>query len=701
MNRVSKAEKIYKNKELYFVILFFILSSLLRTLLALLYCEFTVFFDELVHWKIANNIANGSGIALRGYKIPRTDILYSLIISITGWIKDPIFAHKIVFVLNSLMMSSVVFPVYLLSKKLKVERKYIYIIILLSILVPELTYTGMALQENLMYPLAIWYFVIFLYTLEHFSKLRNYVILALACFTLCLVKDFSLSFFVGTTLFLITKLFIEKEERKKYGKAIGIYMFSFLSIWLVYRYFINIVTAEEALILSNSSIFSRIKDNLLNFEKLVRMVYPAIVYFIFAITFFGFFTILVPITQFKKLCQQGKDLIIISGFILFSYIGVICSTITITENYDSTSIRIHYRYFFFLFLPFLIVFLSLGKNIKINLNLLICTILYFIVLGYINLIPAPGSVIDFPTGAILKKFNSEMLKITIPLLFILIISILYILLKYQYIKLFLSVSLGILIFLFVNSNFITYRMLNEAKNFQKNEVEDAVKINKYIKENKNPTDLLIIGNTNFSTCLTEQYLEETYKVTTLNNFKQILSSENFNGLTMVGLNKDYISEKSYSPQYIITEEKIQIEGYKKINLELSKYYMYEKDDKKNQMSATIIPINIYEDYWVNKNCNIMIGGLKEEISTKVEITVDTIFEDEMKIKIVDTTGNTQEIVAAPTRNTYVLTIYKNANENGFKITLSTQNSYVPDNGDVRELSFRVLSINKVEEETKN
>lgn len=675
----------------------FILSSVFRSILGLKNAEFSVFFDEVLHWNIAKSLISGKGIAFRGVMVARYDILYSFFISFANIVDNTENAYHIALVINAILMSTTIFPVYLFARKAGLSKNYSYGMSCFSVLIPEMTYTCSIVQENLMYPMAIWYFVIFLYVIEDIEKNKKVAGLAIFAFLLCLVKDFALAFFCGTVLFFILE-FIIKNNSVKILKALFVYIFVFLIFWIGYRKIINFYTYDANIISKSSSIFDSILK--LKIKDLIRMIYPIVVYIVATITFWGVFPIIVLVSLFEKLDEKLKNILKLTGFLFLSYIGVISKVITLSENYDSLTIRIHYRYYFFLIIPVMICFLLVRDKIEVNLKLILLLCLFITLLKTVNSIPTMGSKIDCPIADIFRYMDSDMLKTTVIVLFIIFIAFLFYLLFIKKMILFKVALFLFFLVLFLGDMILGYQTLHPIKEANYNKREEINIINNYIGKRKD-NQILLLGNNDHFTFFLESYLQNLYYLIT--EEEMILTEErnSLQGAVLEGFKTKFLYQTENNPQFIIAGKELNFDGYAQVDLGISNYYLYERNGETVDFSTMPVIKGRYSDNWVNKKCEVIFFDNVEKESLKIEFMVDTYFEDEMEIIVTDGTGYSQSIIATYSRNRYEIEVYKETGESKYLIEFSTKNSYIPSdyykNGskDTRELSFRLFDINKI------
>jgi 4-amino-4-deoxy-L-arabinose transferase-like glycosyltransferase len=156
---------------------------LLHFVLALAFRAPFVFADELLYTKLARSIASGGGFTIDGVASSYPP-LYSLVLApLTRLRPDPAQAYTAAQVLNVVLMSAAVAPVYVLARRVLPERDRVAAVVLSS-LAPFALYSGLVLSESLAYLLFTISLVAWLRAVEHPGLRREVPALAatgLAC----------------------------------------------------------------------------------------------------------------------------------------------------------------------------------------------------------------------------------------------------------------------------------------------------------------------------------------------------------------------------------------------------------------------------------------------------------------------------------------------------------------------------------------
>jgi len=589
---MMKIKTFFKNENnvKYLVIATFFLSVILRTILGIAFGQINVFYDELLHWNLSKAVHYSLGNNFRNDILNYKEILYSMVISFSHYFGNPETQYFVAVGINSVLMSSVVFPIYLMSLKFINNKHQAGFIAFISIMIPEMFYTSKIIQENLYYPMVIWFFFLFIVLiLKNQYKIANVIILSNYVYLISLCKQMALNIFAGVILYyLLQFFFFDKENRKKCVRSIIWFITIFLGLKVVYEIIFNLLN-NLSTVSSSETTISVILGNLLDPWLLCELIFPAISYILMSILFFGFFTVLLPLSITKKLNKKERNLLLIIGTIFISTIAVICLRIIPSENLEDVTIRFHFRYLFFLLIPLLILFFSIYPKIvsgAANKKAAIMSVIFGLLLNYISIIPAKGSRIDCVGANYIKYlFDDEAMINTLHMLILISISICLYLLYRKKIKLLYSIIIVSIIIFGIVSNCYTYSLSYTSKQQAVSKKEDALAINEYFGETiaSDMNSLLIISDTNVSCAQFEVYLQyPNYYYSKTKDFGEYIESnsgESFENLNLYSFNHLFYNKDIGYPKYIITAKKtLEIQGYDKVELVLKNYFLYSKNN---------------------------------------------------------------------------------------------------------------------------
>jgi glycosyltransferase involved in cell wall biosynthesis/4-amino-4-deoxy-L-arabinose transferase-like glycosyltransferase len=137
-----------------------------------------IMVDELIYSDMARSFADTGHFLIRGEHADYGPV-YPLLLSIPYKLFGPIVdVYRGARIVNVLTMTSVVFPAYLLARRV-VRPATALAAAALAVAVPDLVYTGTLMTENAFYPIAIWLALALVAALERPTLLRQVLVLAL------------------------------------------------------------------------------------------------------------------------------------------------------------------------------------------------------------------------------------------------------------------------------------------------------------------------------------------------------------------------------------------------------------------------------------------------------------------------------------------------------------------------------------------
>jgi len=215
------------NKYLRFLIFFYFLIVIIKIILSFSVPYLVYIGDEVAYFQISRQITSGDfSFKLYGKPIFYPP-LYSISILITGFI-DKLIAVPMVKIINSFLSTSIIFPVYFISKEFFKKKDVIYSPIL-SVFIPEsFIYSFTILSENLYYPMFILTFYLFFKALTNKDKKLD-LLCGISLGLLILTR--AIGVVLLFTVFLVTLI------KKKFFKKYRIFLFTFIILipWFIHN----------------------------------------------------------------------------------------------------------------------------------------------------------------------------------------------------------------------------------------------------------------------------------------------------------------------------------------------------------------------------------------------------------------------------------------------------------------------------------
>lgn len=374
-----------KNAMIWLWILFALGAALRFGLALALSANPFVMPDELLYSNIARSLISGDGVSFRNQPVAFTNLLYSFLISPVYAFAPPGLEFRAIQIFNALAMNAAVFPAYFLSKRLLQDKKFIWGITVVSILLPDMILANRIMAEAVMYPLFL--FVVYR-IFRRFDGEDNTVggalVLSAAAFFLMECKAIAAVIpvvFAGMLLFDFIVSYRKKESRIAGKPAfrrdlryilvfIGAFLLMMLSARIVNQYIWG-VDYGKSFYLSGS--------NALTLEHIKRTIPGILLYLFFVPVAMGVFPLLVPASGIRLFTANRQKQLL---FTLLSLAGYILAAVYIFFDQETIGNdwqgRIHIRYVF-MYLPVLLAFFFAPalEKYKINFGLYVSAAFLF------------------------------------------------------------------------------------------------------------------------------------------------------------------------------------------------------------------------------------------------------------------------------------------------------------------------------------
>lgn len=415
------------------IILLFLAASIAHFLFANYYKVIYIYPDELRYYDIARSIWKNHTISILNNSTDFQKILYSLIISPAFAYSDVRMQQIAIAGINSFVVCSGVFPVYLISRQfLRSDKRVIYVCVL-YLLFSDLTYVCTFMSENLYIPMGLWAVYLLILECERLEYPGNNPLKdVLKCWgtgvylwLLYLCKEIGAAFLIGY-IFYILCLFI---RQKKFN---GMMMHHALAMIL------GFVTpfAFSKLTIYRGLGNSYHQQNIGIMTDVGNFFYGdyGIFYYLFMIlAAYTPFVLIIPLLSRKQLSKKIRHFYYYLAIVLFISVAAIAYTITIREDSWMTNPRLHLRYLGCLYLPFVIAFLSSteseinipAKKLAVGVFGTIAWLAYFLVL-YPHIIIDNSVTVDQTTLRFLSDNNSTAYQFGSLLLYASIMAIIFI-----------------------------------------------------------------------------------------------------------------------------------------------------------------------------------------------------------------------------------------------------------------------------------
>ncbi|HEY3543723.1 MAG TPA: glycosyltransferase family 4 protein [Gaiellaceae bacterium] len=167
-----------------------------------------IMVDELVYSDTARSIADGAGFTIRGHAAGY-GYVYPLLLAIPYAVADRVAdVYAFARVLNALVICSVVFPVYLLARRV-VRMEAALAAAALAVAAPATVYAASLMTENVFYPLFAWFVLALVAVLDAPTLRRQLIVLAL-CVLLFLTRAQAIVLFAAVLTAPLALAWIER-----------------------------------------------------------------------------------------------------------------------------------------------------------------------------------------------------------------------------------------------------------------------------------------------------------------------------------------------------------------------------------------------------------------------------------------------------------------------------------------------------------
>lgn len=351
-----------KKRSAAILLVVFAVSIILHSLL-LKPIWYKIWGDELLYTDMARSFANDGTFKFANMYGPNGAYLYPLLLSIVFKFYDAETINITTRFLGVILMSSAVFPTYLLAKEMKYKDKCAYVFSVVSIALPDMLQSLFTVTEVIAYPLFMWTIYFFYKDSEDAKPNRNTVAFSLLVFLSYLTRSLNMAFFLAYCIYSIVIICCftkEKKSQKAIMQGMKLVVFSsiFISLYLIVPKVLvtmGIISNTENAAMNSgiTMLISGIVDDL--FTNMVTWSYGVLWYLFFALIGFGIFTVLIPITyKYEEL--KNKRLNLFLGLLLISFICAIVVLIhAVEEPITHEEKRVHFRYIFYFFIPYLLL----------------------------------------------------------------------------------------------------------------------------------------------------------------------------------------------------------------------------------------------------------------------------------------------------------------------------------------------------------
>lgn len=380
----------------------FVLSSVVRFCLSDFPKCIGVLPDEVRYLNLAASLFNEGQLVERGGFSSFQKILYPLALSPAFLADDPLLRVRLIALLNSIYVSSAVFPALLLARRLSTSRTPVIICLLFTLVMPDMCYSMTFLSECVYLPLALWLIACCLRAFEARGR-AGYAWCAgagLLCYVTYLAKEVALGFTLAFVVMMIVRIcrsmryadansglpshpthpsrdaaaelaclrhaqtVLAKPHRAQCGSARDARIHACISLICFFAAF------AIPFLLLKFTLFSGLLNSYNQTDPSVLLNPYTLLFAIYALASdathfaiaFAFFPLVLPALTWPRLTRRERDLYLFCLLAFVFILLIVVYTISIREDLGHVGIRPHVRYVAPIFLPLL--FLTIKQLLR-------------------------------------------------------------------------------------------------------------------------------------------------------------------------------------------------------------------------------------------------------------------------------------------------------------------------------------------------
>lgn len=380
----------------------FALSCAMRFFLADFQKGIGVLPDEIRYLDLASSLFNDGQLVERGGLSSFQKILYPLSLFPAFLVDDPETRVRVIALLNSIYVSSAVFPALVLARRLFTSKAPVVVCLVFTLVMPDMCYSMTFLSECIYLPLVLWLVACCLRALETRGR-AGYAWCAGAgalCFITYLAKEVALGFALAFIAMMVVRIcrpmryadansgLLSHPAHPSRDAAAELACLRHAQTVLARPHRAQCVPARDArihacislvcffvtfaipFIILKLTLFSGLLNSynqtdpsvLLNPYTLLFSLYAFLsdtTHFVIA---FMFFPLVLPVLTWPRLTRRERDLYLFCLLAFVFILLIVIYTISIREDLGHVGIRPHVRYVAPLFLPLL--FLTIKQLLR-------------------------------------------------------------------------------------------------------------------------------------------------------------------------------------------------------------------------------------------------------------------------------------------------------------------------------------------------
>lgn len=368
-------EKIRKRIEWVLLVIVFLAHTVILYKIADFNRRIISYPDELVYYDAAKAIYAGVARNIHEAAFGVTNLAYPLVLAPLMGVADTFVRIRLIGLLNAVLLSVTVFPVWMITGELGLKRMYRWATVLVIMIWPDLILSGMLMSEAIYWPLAAFAFLFCIRSFKH-RKIYDAALAGAFAYLCYFSREVALCIAIAYGVFQVLSSLIETIAARKENPGLKNRFKAFLkeidwiSLVVFYITFAALYFGVNKLLLSNA--FNQYTDALANsslsasdgtemYRKLY-FLYDFSSYCLAACLGFFILPVLAPMTHYLHMDKLTRKSYLFGMILLGGTLIVTSYIIGMLEDLGIQQMRIHFRYFSPYIMLLLPVYLSSVKE---------------------------------------------------------------------------------------------------------------------------------------------------------------------------------------------------------------------------------------------------------------------------------------------------------------------------------------------------
>ena len=330
--------------------------------------------DELVYYDAAKALYSGVAYNIHEALYPIRNLAYPLALAPLMGITNTFLRVRMIGLLNAVLMSIPVFPVWKITEELGLKRGYRWGVIAVMLAWPDMIIAGTVMSEAIYWPMAAFFFLFCLQSFKH-KKILHAALAGAFAYLCYLSREVALSIAIAYGAFQVLFPLIEAVGFRKEKPGLKNRFLAFVkeidwrSVLVFYAVFAVLYFAVNRLLLNTLSQFPNglptdyvASGSSTDTYRKMYFLYDFNAYSLSACLGFFVLPVLAPMTHYLHMDKLTRKAYLFGMILLGGTILVVCYMIGMVEDLGILQMRIHFRYlapYIMLLLP---VYLSSVKE---------------------------------------------------------------------------------------------------------------------------------------------------------------------------------------------------------------------------------------------------------------------------------------------------------------------------------------------------